>query len=118
MCLGAAARGVFASSVTPNHRLFDPAGISAVEIWLSDGDDHGHVHQAIEVGVTIHGGAGDDMLWGGSGNDFIEGDTGNDQIWGRRGDDELHGGDGDDRLTGGKGNDVLIGGPGNNILKQ
>lgn len=108
---------VFASFVNPKHRRFDLAAVSAVEIWLCEGDDHGNVHQSIEVDAVIHGGEDDDMLWGGSGDDFIEGGDGNDKIWGRNGDDELHGDDGDDRMTGGKGTDILDGGPGNNILK-
>lgn len=109
---------VFASFVLPNHRLFDLVGISSVEMWLRDGDDHGHLHKSITLDAAIHGGGGADMLWGGDGNDFIEGGDANDQIWGRNGDDELRGDDGDDRLTGGKGTDVLIGGPGDDVEKQ
>ncbi len=109
---------VFASFVTPNHRLFDPADVDSVEMWLCEGNDHGNVHQSIIVDATIHGGDGDDMLWGGDGDDFIEGGDGNDMIWGRNGADELHGDDGDDRLTGGKGLDILIGGSGNDVIKQ
>jgi Ca2+-binding RTX toxin-like protein len=52
------------------------------------------------AGLTLDGGAGDDVLIGGAG------------------DDVLLGGDGDDVLIGGPGLDVLDGGAGNNILIQ
>ncbi|NND75131.1 MAG: hypothetical protein HKN44_09000 [Ilumatobacter sp.] len=109
---------VFADFVSPKHRRYDHAAVSSIEIWLCDGDDHGNVHQSIELPASIHGGADDDMLWGGSAADFVEGGDGDDKIWGRNGDDVLHGDAGDDSLTGGKGTDVLDGGSGNNKLKQ
>ncbi len=99
---------VFASFVTPHHRRFDRAAVTSVEMWLCEGDDHGNVHPSIVVDATIHGDAGNDMLWGGSGNDLVEGGEGNDKLWGRDGDDTLDGGPGDDKLFGGKGTNTLI----------
>ena len=52
------------------------------------------------AGLTLDGGAGDDVLVGGAGNDV------------------LLGGDGDDVLIGGPGNDVLDGGAGDNVIIQ
>ncbi len=109
---------VFADFVDPKHRRFVAAGITAVELWLCEGDDHGNVHPSIDLPATIHGDAGDDMLWGGSAADFIEGGDGDDKLWGRGGDDELHGDADDDQLRGGAGTDILDGGTGNNKLWQ
>jgi Ca2+-binding RTX toxin-like protein len=55
---------------------------------------------AASIGLTLDGGAGDDVLLGGAGNDV------------------LLGGAGDDVLLGGVGNDVLLGGPGDNVVIQ
>jgi Ca2+-binding RTX toxin-like protein len=52
------------------------------------------------IGLTLDGGADDDILIGGAGNDV------------------LFGGDGDDVLIGGPGQDLLDGGPGANVLIQ
>ncbi|MGI9645160.1 MAG: calcium-binding protein, partial [Ilumatobacteraceae bacterium] len=108
----------FADFIGNEHRRYDLAAVNSIEIWLCEGDDHGNVHQSIDLPAVIHGGDDDDMLWGGSGPDVIEGEDGNDKLWGRPGDDELFGGPGNDNLWGGAGNDLLDGGPGNNKLKQ
>ncbi len=109
---------VFADFVSPKHRRFDLAAVTSVEVWLCEGDDHGSVHQSIDLPTIIHGGDDDDMLWGGSGPDVINGGDGDDQLWGRGGDDELYGGDGDDVLRGGTGSDLLDGGSGNNKVRD
>jgi glucose/arabinose dehydrogenase len=56
-----------------------------------------------DLGDTLNGLAGDDMLFGGAGNDSLSG--GNDN-------DVLNGGDGNDQLAGDAGNDTLVGGAG------
>jgi hypothetical protein len=99
---------VFADYLSPKHRRFDASGITAVRIWMCDGDDHADVHSSIDLPATISGGGGNDMLWGGSANDQIFGDAGNDKLWGRDGDDLLNGGPGVDVLKGGKGANTLI----------
>jgi Ca2+-binding RTX toxin-like protein len=52
------------------------------------------------IGVTLDGGAGDDILLGGDGDDI------------------LIGGEGDDVLIGGLGNDIIDAGPGDNVVIQ
>ncbi len=99
---------VASSFTTPKHRRYGLADVDSIEIWLCDGNDHGNVHQSIELDATIHGGDGNDKLWGGDGDDMIEGGEGNDKLWGRDGDDTLDGGPGNDMLKGGKGSNILI----------
>lgn len=69
-----------------------------------------------DVGASLHGLAGSDVLIGGPGDDTLDGGPGNDWLIGGRGDDLLLGGRGDDTLDGGPGNDTLDGGPGNDVL--
>ena len=59
------------------------------------------------AGMTVRGGAGDDVLWGAAGGNNLFGDAGNDRIVGGTGDDVIAGGSGDDTLTGCGGNDVF-----------
>ena len=77
------------------------------------------------TGVTLLGGAGDDLLQGGAGadrleggdgNDVLLGEAGNDALFGDAGKDLLLGGRGLDVLTGGRGFDLVIGGPDDDIL--
>jgi hypothetical protein len=107
---------VFASFVDPKHRRFPLADITAVQVWLCGGNDHGDVHQSILVDAEILGGEGHDLLWGGDGDDDVDGGPGNDKLWGRDGDDRLTGGEDDDVLFGGAGTDAIDGGPGNNRI--
>jgi Ca2+-binding RTX toxin-like protein len=71
-------------------------------IHALDGDDAVEASRlaADAIGLSIDGGAGNDVLVGGAGNDV------------------LAGGPGDDVLNGGPGLDTLDGGPGNNVLIQ
>jgi Tol biopolymer transport system component len=69
-----------------------------------------------QVGCTITGTAGNDILRGTTGNDVICGLGGDDVISGDDGDDRILGGAGADVISGGAGNDVLLGGPGNDLL--
>jgi Ca2+-binding RTX toxin-like protein len=61
------------------------------------------------VGMTIEGGAGDDMITGGLGNDTLWGDDGDDTLLGSDGDDNLSGDNGNDVLDGGGNGDICIG---------
>ena len=58
-------------------------------------------------GVTIRGGAGDDVLWSGNGENRLFGDAGNDRLVGGSGKDLLVGGIGDDSMHGGGGDDLF-----------
>jgi Ca2+-binding RTX toxin-like protein len=59
-----------------------------------------------DLGDTLRGGAGDDMIFGGSGKDHLLGDDGADSLSGMDGRDSLEGGAGDDTLIGGAGRDT------------
>jgi len=67
-------------------------------------------------GVTLHGGAGNDVVYGANNNDKLFGDADDDRLIGYDGNDELDGGDGNDELSGGDGRDDLKGGAGNDYL--
>jgi Ca2+-binding RTX toxin-like protein len=60
-----------------------------------------------DLGDTIYGNGGDDIITGGAGNDSIFGGDGNDQLRGGGGNDTLVGDAGHDELTGGSGADVF-----------
>jgi Ca2+-binding RTX toxin-like protein len=70
----------------------------------------------INLGATILGGKGDDVLLGGNGNDSLVGGFGNDKIVGNAGNDYLNGGleaansdaDGTDTILGGTGEDAVL----------
>lgn len=107
-----------ASMTNPARRDYPGRDVTAIEVWLREGDDHADVHQSVDQAVTVHGGAGADHVKGGSGPDVLDGGDGSDRLWGRRGRDTLLGGAGNDRLDGGKELDVLDGGTGRDRLKQ
>ncbi len=65
-----------------------------------------------DIGSTISGLGGDDILIGGARGDTLEGGGGNDILQGGAGRDILRGGGGDDILRGGAGDDILRGGDG------
>ena len=60
------------------------------------------------AGMTVRGGAGDDVIWGANGGSNLFGDAGNDRIAGGTGDDLIAGGSGNDTLTGCGGNDTFV----------
>jgi Ca2+-binding RTX toxin-like protein len=66
--------------------------------------------------VTMHGGAGNDLLFGGASNDALFGNEGDDMFFGNDGHDQIDGGDGNDTAFGGSGNDVMHGGAGDDFL--
>lgn len=90
-------------------------------------DADGHVYlvslsgPVYELGCTVRGTpgddvltgtAGDDVICGGGGDDTLIGGGGNDRLFGQAGGDTLQGGDGNDVLTGAAEADTLSGGAG------
>jgi len=65
-----------------------------------------------DVGTTIAGNGGDDVINGQDGNDYLLGNGGNDQLNGGGGNDTLQGGGNNDTLNGGDGDDINTGGGG------
>ena len=94
------------------------------EIRAGAGDDivdmTSNKYSAELAGMTVRGGAGDDVLWGAADGNRLFGDAGNDRITGGAGDDVLAGGAGDDVLAGGGGNDVFTFGEnwGSDVVSQ
>ncbi len=70
---------------------------TALTVYGMKGNDTLSVAAVVTQGITLNGGADDDVLSGGGGNDLLLGGAGND--W-------LNGGNGSDTLAGGVGNDV------------
>ncbi len=76
-------------------------------------------YAALNTGVTIHGGDGNDAILGGLQGDVIVAGAGHDQVFAdpdgevgvAEGEDYIDGGDGNDWLSGGQGADILFGGP-------
>ena len=71
-------------------------------------------------GMTVRGGAGDDVLWGAGYNQKFFGDDGNDWIVGSAADDVIAGGAGNDTLAGGGGKDTFAfgGNWGSDVVSQ
>ena len=68
------------------------------------------------LGGTIRGGRGNDVLQGGSGDNNIDGQQGNDILRGGDGNNNLRGGSGNDTLFAEEGSGNLIGGGGNDQI--
>ena len=68
------------------------------------------------LGDTLTGDLGDNMLQGLQGDDFIFGGDGNDRIWGHQGSDSIRGDGGNDIIYGTEGNDSVSGGAGNDTI--
>src|SRR5262245_27568109 len=76
-------------------------GVQAINVEVTV--DGGAGNDAIQAGsrsATIRGGAGDDKMLGSRAGDFLYGDDGNDLIIGLRGDDFIDAGAGDDKVNG------------------
>jgi Ca2+-binding RTX toxin-like protein len=69
-----------------------------------------------DLGATLTGKAGNDIIYGGAGADIIHGGAGRDMIYGGGGANYLYGDDGDDGLFGGGSMDVLDGGKGGDYM--
>ena len=103
----------------------DAARLSLIrEVRAGEGDDvvdmTSERYTAELAGMTVRGGAGDDVLWGAAGGNSLFGDAGNDRIVGNAGDDLIAGGAGDDTLAGAGGNDTFTfgGNWGNDVVSQ
>ena len=88
-------------------------GVSVIAFLGGDGDDQffgssGPIDPsgAIDTGLDLQGGAGNDYLLGGAFGDYLDGGLGNDNLRGG----DLEGQPGDDLLLGGPGDDLLYGG--------
>jgi Ca2+-binding RTX toxin-like protein len=114
---------------SPSEATCPAAGVTDLEISVSDGDDRVVVGPATPS--IIRGETGGDSLTGGGGDDRLEGDEGDDELNGGAGDDELNGeplrststgtnvldgGPGADLLNGGAGVDSVQGGAGNDTI--
>jgi Ca2+-binding RTX toxin-like protein len=63
-------------------------------------------------GISIGGGAGNDVITGSNGVDILRGDAGADTIYGLGGNDNIDGGADNDIIDGGAGDDTLLGSAG------
>ena len=80
---------------------------SPIKFELGDGDDD-FDGRTLDTGVTVNGGAGNDLIRGGFGPDTIDAGDGSDQVAGAGGADQLKGGGGGtDTIRGGASSDTL-----------
>jgi hypothetical protein len=121
---------VLVSVVPTNHKqirvnlngevqAFAKASLKGIKIDTAGGRDIIIVDQsngAVNVPMTISGGAGADYIIGGSGNDEINGGGGKDRINAGAGDDSVSGGASRDLIAGSAGNDTLVGGSGDDAI--
>jgi RTX calcium-binding nonapeptide repeat (4 copies) len=97
------------------------AGITAIVVYLRDGDDV-FTQSTIPLAPAVQGGDGNDslsgpgILDGGAGGDTLVADDGGSTLFGGDGNDRLLGGAADDTMDGGPGDDILIGGEGANSM--
>jgi len=119
-------------TVNDPEKMYDPASVTKIEAFLTDGNDSftnstaipsyasgGNGDDVLNGGTgkdSFYGGAGDDVLSGGSGNDYLSGDIGDDSFIGGDGNDSIVCGDGNDTASGGTGDDSITGGNGNDSL--
>jgi hypothetical protein len=100
-------------AVDVHHVRCAPREAASLSVEAGDGDDR----VTVDGGVSVSGGAGDDVLIAtGAADAALSGGPGDDRVTGGPGADSLSGGDGDDQLDGGAGNDRLVGGAGRDAL--
>jgi Ca2+-binding RTX toxin-like protein len=87
-----------------------------VTIYGLGGDDIIQIPGGNTSQNTIYGGTGNDTVVGNMGDDTLHGDEGNDWVAGSYGNDTLYGGAGNDTVYGGPGNDVIDGGAGSDTI--
>ncbi|MDB5291466.1 MAG: calcium-binding protein [Phycisphaerales bacterium] len=91
--------------------LGDIAKIKGIEVTAGNGNQAIEIVElngAINIPVTLIGGAGNDTLVGGSGNDSLYAGQGSDLLSGQAGNDTLTGGQGSDTLLGGSGQNLIV----------
>jgi Ca2+-binding RTX toxin-like protein len=110
------ALGYYAVEVNGHTQYMTGQQLAKTDFQLRGGNDTLVVDSNVNIGITAHGGDGNDVMIGGNGNDHFDGGCGNDIIAGRGGNDCLDGGNGSDWLFGGAGRDTLRGGNGNDHL--
>jgi Ca2+-binding RTX toxin-like protein len=84
-------------------------------LWASNVDD-AISGQATGTGDTVYGAGSSDIIEGSSGNDTIYGGSGEDRIYGGAGDDLIHAGGGNVSIFGGLGNDTIYAGNGSDYI--
>lgn len=103
---------------------FDPMMVTGITINGGAGNDVITVGNGV-IGCYLDGGDGDDWilgganndtLQGGNGNDYLDGGSRNDSILGGAGNDKVYGNGGNDKLYGGLDKDTVWGGSGNDLL--
>ncbi len=94
---------------------FDRAIVYTTAAWTV-GDNVERIFGLAGGGVTITGGATDNIVSGGVQTDVLSGAAGNDQLYGDAGVDTLYGGADNDVLYGDAGDDTAFGGSGNDIF--
>lgn len=95
--------------------------LKSIESLHLVGGVHDNVFDASKFklgGVTLDGGAGDDVLLGSPFADKLLGSIGDDRLTGNQGNDSLYADVGDDYLDGSSGTDLGDGGPGSDIGKS
>lgn len=89
------------------------SGFEAIdEVRGSAFNDRIIVENQQDIGTTVLGNDGDDMIRATRNDDHLDGGSGNDRLLGLNGEDTLVGGAGNDQLVGGRRTDVLTGGTG------
>jgi Ca2+-binding RTX toxin-like protein len=101
----------------PNELVCEAPPVAGFIVNAGSRDDRVVVSRDVQIPVTLHGGAGRDVLLGGNGADMIVGGPGDDVLGGRGGDDVIYGGPGKDVLKGGAGDDTLRGGAGRDEVR-
>lgn len=100
--------GFYEVTVNGQSRFMTAGQLARTDFRLGNGDDTVIVDRDVSVGVTVHGGRGNDVIRGGSDNDRLYGGRGADIVIGGRGDDVVRGGPGwFDLVSGGPGRDSV-----------
>jgi Ca2+-binding RTX toxin-like protein len=97
-------------------KAFALAQVTAINVLGGAGNDTITIGANLP-GVSVKGGAGDDIITGGDGNDALSGQAGNDSIVGGADNDSMLGGPGNDTLVGQSGDDTLLGGADDDFLR-
>lgn len=89
---------------------------SSLEIIVDAGDGNDTITGSPDIGATLNGNDGDDVITGGDAADVINGGNGMDVLNGGLGVDTVSGGDGADVINGNEDGDVLNGNAGNDTV--